>query len=57
MDYLLWKNLKYWKKKKIFIKKILKKIIQYKNYYTNKEISKIKFDKKIFKIFEKFSKI
>ena len=41
-------KLKILKKKKIVQEQKFKKIIKYKNYYTNKEISKIKFDKKIF---------
>ncbi len=49
-------KLKILKKKKIVQEQKFKKIIKYKNYYTNKEISKIKFDKKIFEIFKKFSK-
>ena len=43
-------------KKKIIKKKDFKKIIKYKNIFTNKELSKIKFSKKIYKIFEFFSK-
>ena len=49
-------KLKILKKKKKVQEQKFKKIIKYKNYYTNKEISKIKFDKKIFEIFKKFSK-
>lgn len=43
-------------KKKIIKKKDFKCVIKFKNYFTNKEISNIKYDKKIYKIFEFYSK-
>lgn len=49
-------KLKILKKKKIIQEKNFKKIIKHKNIFTESEISKIKFDKKTFKILEAFSK-
>jgi HAD superfamily hydrolase (TIGR01509 family) len=43
-------------KKKLVKKKHFKKIIKYKNAYTNKELLKIKFDRKIYEIFKILSK-
>jgi len=49
-------KLKILNKKKIIPKNKFKKIIEYKNFYTNLEISKTKFDKKVYEIFKSFSK-
>jgi beta-phosphoglucomutase-like phosphatase (HAD superfamily)/dTDP-glucose pyrophosphorylase len=43
-------------KKKLIKKRDFKKIVFIKNIFTNQEISKIKYNKKIYKIFEFFSK-
>ena len=44
-------KLKILNKKKIIKKNKFKQIVKFKNYYTNDEISKIKFNKKIYDIF------
>ena len=51
-----YEKLKILNKKKIIKKEKFNQIIKFKNSYTNIEISKIKFNKKIYDIFETFSK-